>query len=201
MRKKREHGEGLEAIPGSSTTGPPGPPPGRLTPVDVQQKEFRLAVRGYMEVLRHYRGIVKIRDELRTRLLAHRPDGFIGVDAPDFNLGLEESLRAHEQIQAETQFYNENVAGGKWRYVMSANPRKRPVFSKPVPATQPTTAWATTVPDTTQVGRTTAQGRRKRPVFLARSLAAGGWSGMLSCLAAAAIFSATWCSRAYSCSW
>lgn len=54
----------------------------------------KLAVRGYIEVLRHYRGIVRIRDELRERLLASPPDAFIGIDAPDFNLGLEESLRA-----------------------------------------------------------------------------------------------------------
>jgi lipid-A-disaccharide synthase len=54
----------------------------------------RLAVRGYVEVLRHYRGIVRIRDELRERLLAAPPDAFIGIDAPDFNLGLEESLKA-----------------------------------------------------------------------------------------------------------
>jgi lipid-A-disaccharide synthase len=54
----------------------------------------KLAVRGYVEVLRHYRGIARIRDELRERLLANPPDCFIGVDAPDFNLGLEESLRA-----------------------------------------------------------------------------------------------------------
>lgn len=53
----------------------------------------KLAVRGYIEVLRHYRGIVRIRDELRERLLASPPDAFIGIDAPDFNLGLEESLR------------------------------------------------------------------------------------------------------------
>jgi lipid-A-disaccharide synthase len=54
----------------------------------------KLAVRGYIEVLRHYRGIVKIRDELRERLITHPPECFIGIDAPDFNLGLEESLRA-----------------------------------------------------------------------------------------------------------
>lgn len=53
----------------------------------------KLAVRGYIEVLRHYRGIVRIRDELRARLLASPPDAFIGIDAPDFNLGLEESLK------------------------------------------------------------------------------------------------------------
>lgn len=55
----------------------------------------RLAVRGYIEVLRHYRGIVAIRHQLRERLLGlDRPDLFIGVDAPDFNLDLEADLKA-----------------------------------------------------------------------------------------------------------
>jgi len=54
----------------------------------------RLAVHGYVEALRHYRGIKDIRDRLAARLLAARPQGFIGVDAPDFNLGLEARLKA-----------------------------------------------------------------------------------------------------------
>lgn len=55
----------------------------------------KLAVRGYIEVLRHYREIVGIRDRLRQRLLgADRPDLFVGVDAPDFNLDLEAALKA-----------------------------------------------------------------------------------------------------------
>jgi len=54
----------------------------------------RLAVRGYVEVLRHYRGLKRLRDELGDRLLAERPAAFIGVDAPDFNLGLEARLKA-----------------------------------------------------------------------------------------------------------
>jgi lipid-A-disaccharide synthase len=54
----------------------------------------KLAVRGYVEVLRHYREIVGIRRELTTRLLDERPDVFIGVDAPDFNLDLEARLKA-----------------------------------------------------------------------------------------------------------
>ena len=53
----------------------------------------KLAVRGYVEVLRHYRGIVAIRNQLRQRLLAQPPDVFIGVDAPDFNLDLESKLK------------------------------------------------------------------------------------------------------------
>lgn len=54
----------------------------------------RLAVRGYVEVLRHYREIVGIRRQLRERLLADRPPLFVGVDAPDFNLDLEADLKA-----------------------------------------------------------------------------------------------------------
>jgi lipid-A-disaccharide synthase len=53
----------------------------------------KLAVRGYVEVLRHYREIVAIREQLKTRLLANPPDIFIGVDAPDFNLDLEAKLK------------------------------------------------------------------------------------------------------------
>ena len=53
-----------------------------------------LAVRGYVEVLRHYRAIVKIRQQLRERLLRQPPAVFVGVDAPDFNLGLERDLKA-----------------------------------------------------------------------------------------------------------
>ncbi len=54
----------------------------------------KLAVRGYVEVLRHYREIVGIRKQLQARLLGQRPDIFIGVDAPDFNLDLEAGLKA-----------------------------------------------------------------------------------------------------------
>ena len=53
----------------------------------------KLAVRGYVEVLAHYREIAGIRRRLATRLLADPPDAFIGVDAPDFNLDLEARLK------------------------------------------------------------------------------------------------------------
>jgi lipid-A-disaccharide synthase len=54
----------------------------------------RLAVRGYVEVLRHLPGILNIRRQLRNRLLAAPPKLFVGIDAPDFNLRLEERLKA-----------------------------------------------------------------------------------------------------------
>ncbi|WP_295542234.1 lipid-A-disaccharide synthase [uncultured Pseudacidovorax sp.] len=53
----------------------------------------RLAVRGYIEVLRHYAEIAGIRRQLRARLLQEWPQLFIGIDAPDFNLDLEAALR------------------------------------------------------------------------------------------------------------
>jgi lipid-A-disaccharide synthase len=53
----------------------------------------KLAVRGYVEVLRHYREIVGIRKQLKEKLLAHPPQVFVGVDAPDFNLDLERDLK------------------------------------------------------------------------------------------------------------
>jgi len=54
----------------------------------------KLAVRGYVEVLRHYREIVGIRKTLQERLLNAPPRLFVGVDAPDFNLPLEQVLKS-----------------------------------------------------------------------------------------------------------
>lgn len=53
----------------------------------------KLAVRGYAEALRHYREILGIRRRLGDELLAAPPGLFIGVDASDFNLGLERRLK------------------------------------------------------------------------------------------------------------
>ncbi len=53
----------------------------------------KLAVRGYVEVLRHFPEIFAIRRKLKARLAAARPRLFIGIDAPDFNLALERRLK------------------------------------------------------------------------------------------------------------
>jgi lipid-A-disaccharide synthase len=56
----------------------------------------KLSVHGFSwELLRRYREILGIRNALRDRLLQQKPDLFIGVDAPDFNLGLEAALKNH----------------------------------------------------------------------------------------------------------
>ena len=55
----------------------------------------KLAVHGYsIEVFRRLGELLRIRKQLRERLLRERPDVFVGVDAPDFNLGLEAALKA-----------------------------------------------------------------------------------------------------------
>ena len=54
----------------------------------------RLAVHGYsIEVFKRVAGLLRMRAQLRDRLLHERPSVFIGVDAPDFNLGLETALK------------------------------------------------------------------------------------------------------------
>ena len=52
-----------------------------------------LSVRGYVEVLRHLPRLLSLRRTLRERVIATKPQVFVGVDAPDFNLALEEQLR------------------------------------------------------------------------------------------------------------
>ena len=53
-----------------------------------------LAVHGYnFDVFKRVYGLWRIRRKLQERFLREKPDLFIGVDAPDFNFGLEENLR------------------------------------------------------------------------------------------------------------
>ena len=52
-----------------------------------------LSVMGLFEVVRHLPRLLRLRRNIRQRLLEARPDLMIGIDAPDFNLGLERGLR------------------------------------------------------------------------------------------------------------
>ena len=54
----------------------------------------QLSVMGFVEVLKELPRLLRLRRALRARLLTTRPDLFLGIDAPDFNLGLERDLRA-----------------------------------------------------------------------------------------------------------
>ena len=61
--------------------------------MDVWWDAEQLAVFGLFEVLSHFPRLLRLRRELHKRLLTLSPDVFIGIDAPDFNLGLEIKLR------------------------------------------------------------------------------------------------------------
>ena len=52
-----------------------------------------LAVMGLAEVLRHLPRLLRLRRDLHSRLTDWHPDVFVGIDAPDFNLGLERRLK------------------------------------------------------------------------------------------------------------
>lgn len=53
----------------------------------------RLAVMGFVEPLFHLPELIRIRNSIKKHFIQHRPDVFVGIDAPDFNLGLELALR------------------------------------------------------------------------------------------------------------
>ena len=81
-----------QRFPGTRFEGIAGPrmlAAGASTRVPME----KLSVRGYVEALRSLPELLRIRANLGAQLEAERPDLFIGVDAPDFNLGLATRLK------------------------------------------------------------------------------------------------------------
>ena len=66
----------------------------RAAGFDAWHDAGQLAVMGLAEVLRHLPRLLRVRRALRERVLAWQPDVFIGIDAPDFNLGVERWLKS-----------------------------------------------------------------------------------------------------------
>jgi len=61
--------------------------------MEIWHPAERLSVMGLVEVLKHLPGLLALRRDVFRRTLALRPAAFIGIDAPDFNLGLERRLK------------------------------------------------------------------------------------------------------------
>jgi lipid-A-disaccharide synthase len=65
----------------------------RAAGFDAWHDASDLAVMGLAEVLSHLPRLLRVRRALRERMLAWKPDVFVGIDAPDFNLGVERWLK------------------------------------------------------------------------------------------------------------
>lgn len=118
-----------------------------------------LAVRGYVEVMRNLFEIISIRRRLRREFEAHPPALFIGVDAPDFNLDLEQSLRA----RGVTTVHFVSPSIWAWRYervhkirkavshMLALFPFEAPIYAKEgVPVTYVGHPLADELPDDPQ---------------------------------------------------
>ena len=65
----------------------------RAAGFDAWHDASELAVFGLAEVVAHLPRLLRVRRDLRERMLAWKPDVFVGIDAPDFNLGVEKWLK------------------------------------------------------------------------------------------------------------
>ena len=81
-----------ERMPGARFAGIGGP---RMESAgcEIWHPLSKLALRGYAEVLSHLPELMRIRRDVVRRMRALRAPLFIGIDAPDFNLGLESRLK------------------------------------------------------------------------------------------------------------
>ncbi len=79
-------------LPGVKLVGIGGP---RMAAAGVEcwHDIAELSVMGLSEVVRHLPRLLRLRRALARRLIAARPDVVVGIDAPDFNLGLEKKLK------------------------------------------------------------------------------------------------------------
>lgn len=85
--------EGLKRrFPGARLAGIGGPRM-REAGMEIWHPLERLSVMGLVEVLKHLPALLALRRDVFRRTLQEKPDVFIGIDAPDFNLGLERRLK------------------------------------------------------------------------------------------------------------
>ncbi len=82
-----------ERIPDARFIGVPGPRM-REAGCEALAASDELALMGLAEILRHLPRLIGLRRRLVRELLARRPTVFVGIDAPEFNLGLAKRLKA-----------------------------------------------------------------------------------------------------------
>ena len=136
-----------------------------------------LAVRGYVEVLRRLPALLRVRRRLAGHFLRERPDLFVGVDAPDFNLALERRLK---RAGIPTLHYVSPSVwawrGGRIRsigkaadHVLALFPMEPPIYQKAgIPVTyvgHPLASQLPMQPDTTGMRRSLRIEPRSGPVL------------------------------------
>jgi len=110
-------------------------------PEHMQEAKFTSNYNEIGQRLQRFSTLVAKANSLYEKLPAEKRDGFYEMvvypvrcsalmNVKHLSPSLEQGQTAHEQIQAETKYFNEGLLGGKWRYVMSANPRDRAVYQK-----------------------------------------------------------------------
>jgi len=115
-----------------------GGPRMREAGLDAWHDASELAVMGLAEVLAHLPRLLRVRRQLRERMLAWKPDVFIGIDAPDFNLGVERWLkqrgvRTVHDVSPSVWAWRENRAekiGRSADRVLCLFPMEPPIYAR-----------------------------------------------------------------------
>ena len=110
----------------------------RAAGLDAWHDATELAVMGLAEVLHHLPRLLRLRRDVRERVLTWRPDVFIGIDAPDFNLGVERwlkqrGIRAVHYVSPSVWAWRENRAekiGRSADRVLCLFPMEPPIYAK-----------------------------------------------------------------------
>ncbi|HEX2596098.1 MAG TPA: lipid-A-disaccharide synthase [Luteimonas sp.] len=110
----------------------------RAAGMDAWHDASELAVMGLSEVLSHLPRLLRLRRALRERVLAWKPDVFIGIDAPDFNLGVERWLkqrgvRTVHYVSPSVWAWRENRAakiGSSADLVLCLFPMEPPIYAR-----------------------------------------------------------------------
>ena len=97
-----------------------------------------LSVMGLVEILPKVRRILHIRKQVYQHFISSPPDVFIGVDAPDFNLGLEKKLKAQgiktvHYVSPTIWIWRENRIYGikeATNLVLSIFPQEKPIYDQ-----------------------------------------------------------------------
>ena len=106
--------------------------------LDAWHDASELSVMGLSEVLSHLPRLLRLRRALRERVLAWKPDVFIGIDAPDFNLGVERWLkqrgvRTVHYVSPSVWAWRENRAakiGDSADLVLCLFPMEPPIYAR-----------------------------------------------------------------------